>query len=72
MNTYDLARANVGRGAVILEEVQRLVNRQLWNLVIRRCQEATELALKGALLWAALEVPKTHDVGAFLRSYDEA
>jgi hypothetical protein len=69
MNTYDTARANVERGAVILEEAQWLTDRQLWNLVIRRCQEATELALKGALLWATLDVPKTHDVGALLRQY---
>lgn len=49
MNTHDLARANLERGAVILDEAQRLADRRLWNLVVRRCQETTELALKGAL-----------------------
>lgn len=71
MNTHDLARANLERGAVILDEARRLADRQLWNLVVRRCQETTELALKGALLWATLDVPKTHDVSALLRQYSE-
>ena len=35
--------------------------------MVRRAQEAVELALKGALLWAGLEVPWVHDVGVFLR-----
>ena len=71
MNTHDLARANLERGAAILDEAQRLADRRLWNLVVRRCQETTELALKGALLWATLEAPKTHDVSALLQQYSE-
>ena len=34
----------------------------------RRCQEAVELALKGALREAGVEVPKIHDVSDALRS----
>ncbi|MBK9233604.1 MAG: hypothetical protein IPO15_22845 [Anaerolineae bacterium] len=37
MNTHDLARANLERGAAILDEAQRLADRRLWNLVGRRC-----------------------------------
>jgi HEPN domain-containing protein len=71
MNTHTIARANIERGAIILEEAQRLAEKQFWNLAVRRCQEVTELALKGALLWASLNVPKTHDVSAFLHKYQE-
>ena len=54
---------------MILEEARSLKTREAWNLVVRRAQEAVELALKGALSWAGLEVPKVHDVGAFLRQH---
>lgn len=67
MNTRQAARSNLERAALILEEAQRYQQRAVWNLVIRRCQEAVELALKGALLWAGLEVPKVHDIGIFLQ-----
>jgi len=33
---------------------------------IRQSQEAVELGLKAALLYAAIDVPKVHDVGPFL------
>jgi HEPN domain-containing protein len=43
----------------------------VWNLVVRRCQEAVELALKGLLRSAGVEVPKIHDVsGSLLRNAD--
>jgi len=57
------------RAAVIYEEAERLAQKGVWHLVVRRCQEAVELALKGALLWAGLEVPRLHDVGAILRRH---
>ena len=34
---------------------------------MRRCQEAVDLALKGALREAGVEVPKVHDVSGALR-----
>ena len=39
----------------------------MWSLVVRRCQEAVELALKGILRGAGAEIPKTHDVSGALR-----
>jgi len=33
---------------------------------IRQSQEAVELGLKAALLYAAIDVPRVHDVGPFL------
>jgi len=35
----------------------------------RQNLKRAELALKGALLWAGLEVPWVHDVGIFLRQH---
>jgi len=69
MNTQEAARLNLERGGMILEEAQRFRDRGAWNLVVRRCQEAVELALKGTLWWAGLEVPWVHDVGVFLRQH---
>ena len=68
MNTQEAARLNLQRAGMILEEAHRFRDRGAWNLVVRRCQEAVELALKGTLWWAGLEVPWVHDVGVFLPS----
>lgn len=69
MNTREAARSNLERAGLILEEARRFRDRGAWNLVVRRCQEAVELALKGTLWWAGLEVPWVHDVGVFLRQH---
>lgn len=69
MNTQDVARLNLKRARIILEEAYRYRDKDVWNLVVRRCQEAVELALKGTLWWAGLEVPWVHDVGVFLREH---
>lgn len=66
MTNRDMASKDIRRAAVIVDEARGLLARGVWNLVVRRCQEAVELALKGALRWAALEVPKVHDVGPHL------
>lgn len=67
MNSHEAARVNLQRAQLILEEARRYEDRGTWNLVVRRAQEAVEVALKGALLWAGIEVPRVHDVGAVLR-----
>jgi HEPN domain-containing protein len=69
MNMQEAARSNLDRARMILEEAHRYRDRGTCNLVVRRCQETVELALKGALLWAGLEVPWVHDVGVFLRQH---
>jgi HEPN domain-containing protein len=51
----------------VLREAEHLLGEESWNLVVRRCQEAVELALKGALRAAGVEVPKIHDVSGALR-----
>lgn len=42
-----------------------------WNLVVRRSQEAVEIALKAVLRTTGIEVPRVHDVGVFLREHAE-
>lgn len=71
MNHLEGVRLALDRAGVILDEARNMQNRGVWNLVVRRCQEAVELALKGALQWAGLEVPRVHDVGAVLRQHPD-
>ena len=67
MTNGDMARSHVARAQRVLREAERLHGEEAWNLVVRRCQEAVELALKGALRAVGAEVPKVHDVSGALR-----
>jgi len=69
MTNKEAARYSLQRAQVILGEAEHLRAQGAWNLVVRRCQEVVELALKGALLWAGLSVPRVHDVGGVLRQH---
>lgn len=44
-------------------DVQNAWREQDYNMVMRRAQEAVELALKGALRILGVDYPKEHDVG---------
>lgn len=71
MTSTEMARSYLHRARVVLREAERLHAEEVFNLVVRRCQEAVELALKGALRAVGLEVPKVHDVSAaLLRNVD--
>ncbi len=67
MNNRQMAWAMLRQAEAILDEARYVYERRRWNLVVRRCQESVELALKAALLWAGAEVPRVHDVGPILR-----
>lgn len=69
MTNEEMARGYITRAYRILGEAEGHYEQQAWNLVVRRCQEAVELALKGALRFVGLEVPQIHDVGAFLKRH---
>lgn len=71
MNTQEAAQLNLDRAGMILEEADRYGRKGAWSLAVRRCQEAVELALKGSLWWAGLEIPRVHDVGVFLRQHND-
>ncbi|MFA0731905.1 MAG: hypothetical protein LKKZDAJK_000896 [Candidatus Fervidibacter sp.] len=59
------------RAAIILEEAKNLRARGVWNLVVRRCQESVELALKSALVTVGVQPPRVHDVGPTLKEHSE-
>ena len=69
MTGLEMARSHLRRAATVLREAERLYSDGAWNLVVRRSQEAVELALKGVLRGAGVEVPKIHDVGDTLRDH---
>lgn len=64
MNPENALERMISRASIVLQEAEYLKEKDAWNLVVRRSQEAVELALKCALLWAKIEVPRIHDVGA--------
>jgi hypothetical protein len=67
MTADEMARSYLRRAAAVLREAHRLNGEGVWNLAVRRCQEAVELALKGVLRAAGAEIPKVHDVSGALR-----
>lgn len=67
MTNHGAARNSIKRAEVVLNEAQSLAVAGHWNLSVRRSQESVELALKGALSWAGIDVPKVHDVGPLLK-----
>jgi HEPN domain-containing protein len=71
VNNLDAARRGLDRASLILEEALHLRSRGAWKLVVRRCQESVEIALKAALIWAGLDVPRVHDVGPVLQQHRE-
>lgn len=69
MTNRGAAESSIKRGKVILHEAEGLSAAGHWSLSVRRSQESVELALKGALAWAGIDVPKVHDVGPLLRQH---
>jgi HEPN domain-containing protein len=69
MNSETALKGMISRASIILLEAEYLKEKEAWNMVVRRSQEAVELALKCALLWAGIEVPRIHDVGPILKRY---
>ena len=71
MTSAEMGRSHLRQARRILLEAQRHHEDAAWHLVVRRCQETVELALKGALRFAGLEVPHVHDVGVLLADHAE-
>ncbi len=69
MTNHDMAASHLSQAAEISNELEILSQRRVWNLVVRRSQEVVELALKGVLRAAGLEVPRLHDVGILLKDH---
>ena len=51
MNNKKSANAYLGDAEVILEECRFSFERMHWHRVVRKCQEASELAVKGSGIW---------------------
>ena len=66
MTSGEIARSHLRQSRLILAEAERYQRDGVWHLAVRRSQESVELALKGLLRGAGLEVPHVHDVSAFL------
>jgi HEPN domain-containing protein len=71
MTNEEMAASALRIAGRVFEEAKRYRTEGAWNLVIRRCQEAVELSMKGLLRLLGLEVPKVHDVSGFLRRYSD-
>ncbi|MHB8118755.1 MAG: HEPN domain-containing protein [Methanothrix sp.] len=69
MNPGNSLDRMISQALIIIGEAEYLKEKEAWNMVVRRSQEAVELALKCALLWAKIEVPRIHDVGPILKQY---
>jgi HEPN domain-containing protein len=67
----EIARSHLRQARLILAEAEHYQRDGVWHLVVRRAQESVELALKGLLRGAGLEVPHVHDVSAFLLEHSE-
>lgn len=63
--------SNKELGERLIDEAERIckwdlktaIEKEDWNLAIRRSQEVVELSLKGALKFLGIDYPKVHDVG---------
>ncbi len=69
MTNGDLAASYLVKATIRLDVLAVLLEREGYSDVVREAQEVVELALKGMLRHAAVEVPRRHDVGSVLREH---
>ena len=67
MRNGELAEDYVRRAGVRLTAINVLYQAKSWADVVRECQEAVELALKGLLRACHVAPPRLHDVSDVLR-----
>lgn len=67
MTNTHLALGWMRQARYILDEARKDFQSGRWHLVVRRCQESVELALKSLLGSAGIEIPKLHDVGFLIK-----
>ncbi|BCS93296.1 HEPN domain-containing protein [Metallosphaera javensis (ex Sakai et al. 2022)] len=67
MNFDGLARSYIMQADEKLEIARNERSRGKYNIVVRQCQEAVELSLKGCLRLVGVEVPKYHEGPALKR-----
>ena len=67
MNNKKTAVAFLSDADIILEEADFSFEREHWHRTIRKCQEATELAVKGMFKYLGIEYPKSHLLGRVIK-----
>jgi HEPN domain-containing protein len=67
MNNKKSAEAFLSDAKIILEESRFSFEKGHWHRVIRKCQEATELGIKGLFRYLGIEYPKSHILGRVIK-----
>lgn len=67
MNNKKTAVAFLSDADIILQEADFSLEREHWHRTIRKCQEATELAVKGMFKYLGIEYPKSHLLGRVIK-----
>jgi len=67
MNNKESAKALLSDAVIILDETQISLKLCHWHRVVRKCQEATELAIKGLFRYLGIEYPKSHLLGRVIK-----
>ncbi len=67
----DIAYAYLKQAPFIYEEAEAFLQKNVWNMVVRRSQEVVELSLKAVLRHSGVEVPRLHDVSFLLQMHSE-
>lgn len=66
MRSDIIGLAYIRDARTIYDEARESFARGHYHRVVRKCQEAVELGLKGLLRLVGIEYPKSHRVGAIL------
>ena len=67
MRNDKAAKALIDDAEIIGEEARSSLDSGHYHRVIRKCQEATELAVKGILKYVGIEYPKSHILGRVIK-----
>ena len=67
MNNKQSAIAFLSDAEIILEETSVSFEKGHWHRVVRKCQEATELTIKGLFKYLGIEYPKSHLLGRIVK-----
>jgi HEPN domain-containing protein len=63
----DSAKAFLDDADIIVSETAISLERGHYHRVMRKCQEAAELSVKGLFKYAGIEYPKSHILGRVLK-----
>ncbi len=70
MNNKKLAISYLKDAEIIFEEAKESFRKKHWHRVVRKAQEASELAGKALLIYLGVEYPKKHFIGKIIEKLD--